>query len=106
MQSADGNMPNFDFDANGNCYAVCHFHSTNAVINGMTLTNSGTGYDTVILKYNNQGQVQGFKQATGTASDFGLAVAVDPEGPIYVVGSIYSQVKTLDGFSVTNYSGT
>ncbi len=106
LTGADGNMPNFDFDTNGNCYAVCHFHSTNAVINGITLTNSGTGYDTVVIKYNNQGQVQWFKQATGAASDFGLAVAVDPAGPVYVVGSFYSAVMTLGGFSVTNSTGT
>jgi hypothetical protein len=106
MSGAAGNMPNFDFDTNGNCYAVCHFHSTNAVINGITLTNSGTGYDTVVIKYNSQGQVQWFKQATGSASDFGLAVAADPAGPIYVVGSFYSPVMTLGGLSVTNSTGT
>lgn len=106
MQAADGNMPDFGFDTNGNCYAVCHFHSTNAVINGITVQNSGTGYDTLIIKYNNQGQVQWFKHATGDASDFGLGVAVDPAGPVYVVGSFFSHVMTLDGFSVTNSTGT
>src|SRR4051794_31484605 len=26
LSGAVGNMPNFGFDTNGNCYAVCHFH--------------------------------------------------------------------------------
>ncbi|MGZ4971832.1 MAG: hypothetical protein ACXWDN_03660 [Limisphaerales bacterium] len=106
LSGAVGNMPNFGFDTNGNCYAVCHFHSTNAVINGITVTNTGTGWDTLVIKYNNQGQIQWFKHATGTASDIGLAVAVDPAGPVYVMGAFYSPVMTLDGFSVTNSTGT
>jgi hypothetical protein len=58
LNGADGNMPDFGFDTNGNCYAVCHFHSANAVINGITVTNGGTGYDTLVIKYDSQGQLQ------------------------------------------------
>ena len=102
---ASGNVPDLCIDANGNCYAICHFDSTNAIVGGTTLTNTG-GYDSFLVKYNSRGQVQWLKHFFGDASDFGLALAVDSSGSAYVVGNFYSDVLTLDSFAVTNSTGT
>ena len=102
MGGASGNVPDLSVDTNGNCYAICHFNSTNAIVGSVTLTNSGAGYDTFLVKYNSQGQVQWVRQAFGNANDFGLTVAVDPSGPIYIAGNFYSDVLTIGAYSVTN----
>jgi hypothetical protein len=105
MGGASGNVPDLCTDSNGNCYVVCHFNSTNAVVGGVILTNTG-GYDTYLVKYNSSGQAQWVKQFLGSSTDLGLAVAVDSTGSAYFVGSFYSPVLSIDGFSVTNSTGT
>ena len=103
---ASGNIPDFSFDTNGNCYVVGHFNSTNATIAGVTMTNLGTGYDSFVTKYDPRGQAQWGQHLSGDASDFGLGIAVAPTNWIYITGSFYSDVLTLGPFSVTNSTTT
>jgi hypothetical protein len=105
VAGASGNVPDICTDAGGNCYAVCHFNSTNAMVGTTVLTNSG-GYDTFVVKYNSRGQPLWVKQLFGDASDFGLAIALDSAGSVYITGNFYSDVLALDGLSVTNATGT
>ncbi len=103
---ASGNIPDFGFDTNGNCYVAGHFNSTNATIGSVTMTNQGSGYDSFIVKYDASGQAQWVKHLSGDASDIALGIALAPTNWIYVCGSFYSDVMTLDGFSVTNSTTT
>src|SRR3954454_3828326 len=96
---ASGNVPDISFDADGNCYAICHFNSTNAVVGGVIMTNAGSGYDSFLVKYNSQGQALWVRPMPGNASDFGLSVVAAASNLVYVVGSFYSDVFTIGSLS-------
>jgi hypothetical protein len=107
MGGASGNIPDLCIDAKGNCFAICHFNSTNAIVGGTILTNANPGtYDSFLVKYNSRGQPQWLQHFSGNASDFGLAVAVDSTGAAYVVGNFFSTTMTVGGLSVNNSTGT
>src|ERR1051325_7787134 len=106
MGGASGNVPDFSFDADGSCYAICHFNSSNAVVGGVTMTNAGYGYDSFLVKYNAAGQAQWVRPMSGDASDFGLSVAAAASNVVYVVGGFYSDVFTIGSLSLTNTTST
>jgi hypothetical protein len=106
MGGASGNVPDTSFDADGNCYAICHFNSSNAVVAGVIMTNAGAGYDSFLVKYNSAGQSQWVRPMSGNASDFGLSVVAAASNLVYVVGSFYSDVFTMGSLSLTNTTST
>lgn len=90
-------------DSSGNIYAVGQY-GTGApgpinLFNGdgtrftPTLTNAG-GVDGIVLKYNSSGTIQWRARISGTSNEFGLGVATDSSGNVYVTGQIGNSTTT------------
>ena len=74
-------------DSSGNVYVTGYHTSTTAIDLGNSVSlQSTSGSDAFIVKYNKFGTAQWAKQIDGTASDFGLGVAVDSSGNVYMTG--------------------
>ena len=82
-------------DSSGNVYVSGYYTSTTTVSlgNGLNLPIT-SGNDAFIVKYDTSGTAQWYKTISGTASDVGYGIAVDPSGSVYVTGS-YNSTSTV-----------
>lgn len=91
-------------DTQGNAYVTGYF-STTLVFGGNTLSTNG-GSDMFVAKIDAQGQWVWARNAGGTSSDYGDAIAVDQQGNVYVTGRAYdatfgpTSLKTQGGYDV------
>src|SRR5437868_12224725 len=103
--SAGGTNHNFGvdiaLDANGNVYAVGYFESSPISFGTITLTSAG-GFDIFVVKYNSGGNVLWAKRIGGVIDDYGLSIATDAGGNVYVTGSYGSSSITIGPFVLTN----
>ena len=76
-------------DGSGNVYVTGYWTGSSSTLtfnNSKTLTNSNSGYDAYIAKYNSSGLCQWAEKIAGTADDYGKSIAVDGSGNVYVAG--------------------
>lgn len=90
-------------DTSGNIYIAGYFSSPEVTFDGITLTNSGSGYaDMFVVKYDADGNVVWAKSAWGPSQDYANGIALDPWGNVFVTGYFYSSSMDFGGASVTN----
>jgi hypothetical protein len=84
-------------DASGNIYVVGGFTGTIDFDPGAgTVTRTAIGSDIWLAKYSNTGTLIWGNQLTGGDDDFGLDIALDNSGDIYIVGYYGSQLPAFD----------
>ena len=64
--------------------------SGNVYITGYTASSGEGGYDAIIAKYDNSGTIQWQRTLGGTYDEYGLAIAVDGFGNVYITGTTTS----------------
>lgn len=90
-------------DAAGNLYVTGYFSSSNIVFGAFTLTNSNPGVsDLFVAKYDPSGQVLWAVSAGGSGQDGGTAIAVDPQGNVYVTGGTESASARFGSLFLVN----
>lgn len=99
----DGNtewVRRYDGPSSGSdaCVAMALDIAGNVHVTGYVSTEGETEYDVVTLKYNTDGELRWIRQYDGLAhsQDYGLDVAVDRCGHVYVAGESVSQTSGLD----------
>ncbi len=94
-------------DAAGNCVITGSFYSPQMACGGYTLSNAGsfTSTDIFVAGINSEGDWLWAVRAGGTASDAGLAVALDPAGNACLTGSFRS-LANFGPYSLTSFSAT
>lgn len=96
-------------DRYGNVYVTGRFHSATLTMGTTTLTNSGSGADLFLAKYDAYGNVLWAKSAGGNDNDFALSVATDTAGNVFVTGFVSTSilfdtvVLTNPGFFIAKY---
>jgi hypothetical protein len=95
-------------DSSYNVYLTGYYYSTSTVSlgNGLSLPIS-SGTDAYIVKYDSNGNALWFKTLVGTSSDYGMSVATDPSGNVYL-GGFYSSTSTVslgNGLSLPSTTG-
>jgi hypothetical protein len=90
-------------DAAGNTFVTGGYNSSAISFGTSSFTNSD-GYDFFLTKYDASGAVVWSKTASGSSNDIGYAVALDPSGNIYVVGSSNSATLTF-GTTILHLAG-
>ena len=82
-------------DSSGNVYLTGRYSSTSTISigNGLTIPIS-SGVDAFIIKYNTFGTPLWFKTINGTSSDYGMSVATDSNGNVYI-GGYYNSTSTV-----------
>ena len=78
-------------DTAGNAYVTGHFESTDAMVNGDKLPNSGS-YDVFTAKFSPAGKVLWVRVKGGEGYDYGHGIAIDSKGHVVVTGAIGRQV--------------
>ena len=97
-------------DSVGNVYFCGHYISSSSfsIGNGLTLPSSaGGGYDVFFIKYSSSGLPLWAKSISGSSSDYGIDVATDPSGNVYLSGR-YNSTSTVSlgsGLSLPISSG-
>jgi alpha-tubulin suppressor-like RCC1 family protein len=92
-------------DASGNVYVTGYFKSSTLIFGSYTLTNAGTSNNDIFLaKYDANGNVLWAKSAGGTDNDYGISVAVDASGDVYLTGWFDSPAITFGSYTLTNVS--
>jgi hypothetical protein len=118
---AKGENGNFDdygyavaLDAFGNEYVVGAFLSNTIVFDTYTITNTAAApaYDSFIIKYNANGNVQWAKGADASSAavwpgsnDRPYSVTVDPSGNIYMAGAFLCTTLTFGSTVLNNATG-
>jgi hypothetical protein len=92
-------------DRDRNVFITGSFASSQATFGSLTLTNSGSGADFYLVKYDGQGNALWASKAVCSGADAGTAVAVDAAGNAYVTGSFYSTAN-FGGIGLTNTGST
>jgi hypothetical protein len=95
-------------DAAGNIYVVGSFNAASVAAGTTTLTNSGgPGTSEIfLLKYDRTGTLQWARQGNGSDEDFGMSVAVDGSGNVFITGWFQSATLSFGSISVNNYTNT
>lgn len=86
-------------DEMGNSYVVGYFSGT-ATFGGTTLSSLG-GYDIFIASYDNDLRLRWAFRAGGVKDDFGLGIALDPRGGVYITGSCSDNSDFRDSILVS-----
>jgi hypothetical protein len=89
-------------DGAGNAFLTGEFKST--VSFGSQAVTSRGGWDTFVVKYGSQGNVIWARSGGGTSDDFGLDVAADAIGNVYVTGTV-GATATFGSTNLINPSG-
>ena len=91
-------------DAYGNCYTTGYFSGTADFDPGVgtsNLTSQGSA-NIFISKLNGAGNFVWAKAVGGTNNDYGLSIALDTAGKVYVAGSFNSDSVTFGSTTLTN----
>lgn len=91
-------------DKFGHVYVTGHFSSSTISFGSFVLTSNG-GYDVFLVKYDTLGNVIWAKNAGGTQNDYGLGVATDATGNVFITGHYGSPTMSV-GTSSLNNSGS
>ncbi|MBX2978480.1 MAG: hypothetical protein KF905_04220 [Flavobacteriales bacterium] len=73
-------------DALGNVYVAGNFSASSVSISGTTLTNSGSGFDVMLLKYNSNGALQWARSGGGDGTDEAFSLYTNAAGDCYISG--------------------
>ncbi|MEI6853496.1 MAG: SBBP repeat-containing protein, partial [Bacteroidota bacterium] len=90
-------------DSYGNVYVAGTFTSSTLVLGSQTLTNAG-GYDIMLIKYDQSGNVVWAKSAGGADNEMIYSIAVDGSGNVYVAGYYQSTSITFGATTLNNSS--
>ncbi len=88
-------------DAGGNVYVAGYFWSPSITFGSTTLTNDGW-VDLFVVKYDAAGNVLWATDAGGTNYDYGLSLATDASGHVYVTGYFVSPSITFGTTTLIN----
>ena len=91
-------------DIGGNVYITGYFNSPSITFGTITLTNSGTYSDILVVKYNNSGNVVWAKSAAGNDADCSYGICTDANSNVYITGMFQSSPFTFGSYSLTNSS--
>ena len=92
-------------DADGNSFVAGAFTESAVLFGTITVTNSGSGLDMFLVKYDSSGDVIWAQSAGGTAGDDEpMDIAVDGSGDCYVIGDSYSSAPVF-GTNVLTTNG-
>jgi hypothetical protein len=89
----------------GNVYIAGGYGGINSSItfDSITIINSAAPYsDIFVVKYNDNGNVQWVKSASGNTNDDASSIVFDNSGSIYVAGSFESNAITFDSYVIPN----
>jgi hypothetical protein len=90
-------------DAEGNVYMTGSFQSESLTFGSITLDNiNAPNQDLFLAKFNSAGVVVWAIRAGGTQADYGLSLAIDPSGNIYLGGYFKSTSITFGGITLSN----
>lgn len=105
VRQGKGNILEFGYaiaaDASGNSYVAGAFWDTFQLGN-TTLTNTGSGGDIFVAKYDTSGNLLWAKQAGGDDDDAATGITVDQAGFTYLTGYFTSTSATFAGTTLTN----
>jgi hypothetical protein len=88
-------------DASGNVYVTGTYRISSITVDGITLDAPiNAGVAAYIIKYNTSGTALWAKKIDGAGTDYGLGVAVDASGNVYVTGHYQSAAITVDGITL------
>src|SRR4051812_8526496 len=84
-------------DASGNVYVTGSFNSGVMTAGTTTLTNSGSGgtSDIFLVKYDRTGTVLWARKAGGGDQDYGVSVAADASGNVFICGWFQSSMASF-----------
>lgn len=90
-------------DAAGNIIITGAFQSESLTFGSITLDNiNAPNQDLFLAKFNSAGEVVWAIRAGGTQADYGLSLAMDPSGNIYLGGYFKSTSITFGGITLSN----
>lgn len=93
-------------DASNNLFITGSFNTPTLAIGSNTFTNTGTGDDIFIAKYNSTGNVAWAKSAGGSNVDAGFGVSADANGNVYMMGQYASSVIAIGTSTLSNAGPT
>jgi len=88
-------------DTSGHIYVTGYFASSTVTFGGQTLQTSGDG-DIFVVAYDSNGQVRWTQKASGSLYDKAYALAIDPQGHLYVGGAYTSNPLTFGSIPLAN----
>ena len=88
-------------DTSGHIYVTGYFASSTVTFGGQTLQTSGGG-DIFVVAYDSNGQVRWTQKASGSLYDKAYALAIDPQGHLYVGGAYTSNPLTFGSITLAN----
>ncbi len=89
-------------DIGGNVYITGYFESPSITFGTITLTNTGSGPDIFLAKYNTSGNVLWAKSATGSSADYSYGICTDANNNVYITGMFQSSPITFGSYNLTN----
>ena len=89
-------------DDSQNIYITGEFTSPTISFGSFTLTNSGAGWNTFIVKYNSSGTVVWAKNSKATGTNNSKNIAVDSWGNSYITGLYNSPIIVFDADTLMN----
>jgi hypothetical protein len=90
-------------DAEGNIIMTGAFQSESLTLGSVKLDNvNAPNQDLFLAKMNSAGEVIWALRAGGTQADYGLSLAIDPAGNIYLGGYFKSTSISIDGIVLSN----
>jgi hypothetical protein len=92
-------------DASGNVLLTGHFSSSTIAFGSTTLTNSGSGYDIYLVKFDASGNTLWARSAVGTSFDYGQGVSTDASGNVVLTGFFQSPTLTFGTATLTCAGG-
>ncbi|MBK7849777.1 MAG: T9SS type A sorting domain-containing protein [Bacteroidetes bacterium] len=93
-------------DSIGNFYVVGNSEADSLDFGQFLLTNVHSNEDAFVAKFNNVGTPIWAKYFGGNSSDFGLNVAINPDGGPTMVGAYYSHSIVIDSVLLINHGSS
>jgi hypothetical protein len=100
--SADDRLYGLSTDIIGNVIATGFYKSATITFGTYTLTNSGSGGNIFIVKYDPNGNVIWATNSVGTGSDVGFSVSTISSGDIFVAGYYESPSISFGTYALSN----